>query len=162
MKQSILLFQFVLEPDQTEIERLKESLLGSLTEYLVLVLGIYHLNDDVIGKILAVYLLVRHYLEDKYALALHIAVANRISLANERQALIFKVFSAYYLFYFCHIYISPFVMLNLILYSISRKSQKVNIFFTKHKQRHFLIKNDEKINKKRAARQPVGMINTLV
>ena len=42
-------------------------------------------------------------------------------------------------------------MLNLILYSISRKSQKVNIFFTKHKQRRFLIKNDKKIDKKRAA-----------
>ena len=162
MKQFILLFQFVLEPNETEVECLEESLLCSLTEYLVLVLGIDNLNDDVVGKILAVYLLVRHYLEDKYALALHIAVANGVSLANERQALIFKVFSAYYLFYFCHIYISPFVVLVLILYSISRKSQKVNIFFTKHKQRRFLTRNDKEINKKRAAEQPVGMINTLV
>ena len=92
----------MLEPNETEVERLKESLLCSLTEYLVLVLGIDNLNDDVVGKILAVYLLVGHYLEDKYALALHIAVANSVALANERQSLIFKVLSADQLSYVCH------------------------------------------------------------
>ena len=86
-----VLAALVIKPDNAEVERLVESLALTLTDYLTLILRVYHLDEYFIGKLI----LVGHDLQYKDAFLVHIAIADSIILTNQRPTAVLEILSAY-------------------------------------------------------------------
>ena len=86
-----VLAALVVKPYNSEVERLVKSLTLTLTDYLALILGVYHLDEYFVGKLI----LIGHDLQYKNTLLVHIAIADSIFLTNQRPTAVLEILSAY-------------------------------------------------------------------
>ena len=93
----LLCQQCTLQPDKPHAEGIVQAVLLTLLDDLGGILGVDDLDQDLTRNVLALVVFdVGHDLKDQYALFVHVAIANGVSLADKGATFIFKILTAYY------------------------------------------------------------------